>query len=81
MYIIWALGIRALRSSRAPMEHDVQPLGGAHPTLETTGIFHFFNKLLLTHRPANLGSNGKHANHRTNEGDLIEAKLINYAVL
>jgi hypothetical protein len=38
MYIISALGLSGLFSSRNPMEHHEHPLGCAHPTLETTGL-------------------------------------------
>jgi hypothetical protein len=38
MYIISALGLCGLFSSRTPMEHHAHPLGCAHPTLETTDV-------------------------------------------
>jgi hypothetical protein len=38
MYIISALDLRRLYSSRTPREHHAQPIGCAHPTLETTDI-------------------------------------------
>jgi hypothetical protein len=36
MYIISALGLRGLLSSRTPMEHHAHPLVCAHTILETT---------------------------------------------
>jgi hypothetical protein len=38
MYIISALDLCGLFSSRTPMEHHTHPLGGAHPTLGTTAL-------------------------------------------